>query len=82
MKVRVGQCESGVDPAVGVHDSGGDIVDQAVDGVADEGLGGDEQVGGEHEEHGGLVVQLEHRVVNGDLGRYSTQLPRLKELII
>ena len=30
-----------MDPAVGVHDSGGNIVDDAVDWVADEGLGPD-----------------------------------------
>ena len=59
--------ECGVDPAVGVHDSGGDIVNQAVDGVADEGLGGDEEVGGEDGEHGGLAVQLEDSVVDRDL---------------
>ena len=56
-----------MDPAVGVHDSGGDVVDDAVDGVADEGLGGDEEVGGEDEEHGGLAVQLEDGVVDRDL---------------
>ena len=38
--IPVGQGEGGVDPAVGVHDSLGDVVDDAVDGVADEGLGG------------------------------------------
>ena len=62
--IPVGQRECGVDPAVGVHDSGGDVVDDAVDGVADEGLGGDEEVGGQDEEHGRLAVQLEHRIVD------------------
>ena len=66
--IPVGQCEGGVNPAIGVHDAGGDVVDDAVDGVPDEGLRGDEEVGGEDEEHGGLAVQLEDRVVDRDLG--------------
>ena len=65
--IPVWQGEGGVDPAVGVHDAGGDIVDNAVDGVPDEGLRGDEEVGGEDEEHGGLAVQLEDGVVDRDL---------------
>ena len=56
-----------MDPAVGVHDAGGDVVDDAVDGVPDEGLRGDEEVGCEDEEHGGLAVQLEDGVVDRDL---------------
>ena len=66
--VTVGDAERGVDPAVGVHDAGGDVVDDAVDGVPDEGLRGDEEVGCEDEEHGGLAVQLEDGVVDRDLG--------------
>ena len=70
--VPVWQGECGVDPAVGVHDAGGDVVDDAVDGVPDEGLRGDEEVGGEDEEHGRLAVQLEDGVVDRDLDDWSS----------
>ena len=65
-----GDGEGGVDPAVGVHDAGWDVVDDAVDGVPDEGLRGDEEVGGEDEEHRRLAVQLENRVVDSDLDNW------------
>ena len=68
--IPVWQGEGGVDPAVGVHDAGGDVVDDAVDGVPDEGLRGDEEVGGEDEEHRRLAVQLENRVVDSDLDNW------------
>ncbi len=61
-----GDCEGGVDPAVSVHDVGRDPVNDAVDGVAEELLGGDEKAGTEEDDSGELVVEAEHVTVDAD----------------
>lgn len=51
-------------PAKGVQDLGQDSMCHALDGVADELGGGDDEGGPQQEHHRGLGVELEHPVVN------------------
>ena len=45
----------------------GNAIDDAIDGVSDVLLRGDQQAGGDKDDNGGLVVEPEHVVVNPDL---------------
>ena len=60
----LGDGERGVDPAVGVHDLLRNLLDDAVDGVADVLFGGDEQRARDEDDEGGLVVKPEDVVVD------------------
>ena len=53
-----------MDPAVGVHKTAWDAIYDAVDGVSDVLLGGDQQAGRDQDNKGGLVVEPEDVVVN------------------
>merc|ERR1719398_199581 len=57
--------EGGVDPAVEVHGSPGHSVSYAIDGVPKVLPEGDQAHGGEQDEEGGPVVELEGEVVYG-----------------
>ena len=75
-----GDREGGVDPAVRVHDVGRDPVYDAVDGVAEELLGSDEEAGAEEDDGGELVVEAKHVTVDADVVRFE-QVQKWRELI-
>ena len=65
--------EGRVDPAVGVHHVKRYLVDDTVDRIADVLPGGHQQGEDDQSDHGGLVVQPEHIVV--DAHRVELQQP-------
>jgi hypothetical protein len=63
----VGHGEGAGDPAVRVDDMGGQSTDDALDRVANELVGGDDEGTGEQQHRGEKVVQTEDGIVGGDL---------------
>ena len=68
-----------MDPAVGVHDVCGDVVDDAVDGVADVLMGRHQEGRDREDDHRALVVQPEDIVVDPDGVELQEALDLLEE---